>query len=159
MSAMRRLAAWTHTHTHTRTHTHIHTHTHAHTHTHTHTQTHTHTRTHIHTHTHKQTNIHSWLFVLDYDRILEKPDFSVTYGEPFEIKMAHSPEIITLQVESNIHMYDNFTFCVYTYSIKWSFYYYKPTVVVKKLTFVIVITLLLQIVCITIWLLVTITHA
>ena len=37
MSAMRRLAVWTHRHTDTDTHTHMHVHTHKHTHTHTHT--------------------------------------------------------------------------------------------------------------------------
>ena len=35
-------------------------------------------------------------------RLLEKPDFLVTYGEPFEIKMTHAPEIIALQVVYNI---------------------------------------------------------
>jgi len=31
-------------------------------------------------------------------RMLEKTDFSVVYGEPFEIKLKYVPEIITLQV-------------------------------------------------------------
>ena len=35
-----------------------------------------------------------------YIRLLEKPDFSVNFGEPFEVKMTHAPEIITLQVLS-----------------------------------------------------------
>ncbi|XP_065917029.1 coiled-coil and C2 domain-containing protein 2A-like isoform X2 [Dysidea avara] len=32
------------------------------------------------------------------ERMLEKTDFSVVYGEPFEIKLTYIPEIITLQV-------------------------------------------------------------
>ena len=69
------------------------------THKYTYTCVYTHT-THIYTYTqHPHTHI-KLISYMKYTRVLEKPDFSVTYGEPFEIKMTHSPEIITLQVGS-----------------------------------------------------------
>ena len=68
------------------------------THTNTHTHMYIHTYIHMHnTHTHTHIKLISYM---KYTRVLEKPDFSVTYGEPFEIKMTHSPEIITLQVDN-----------------------------------------------------------
>lgn len=57
-------------------------------------------------------------YIVECTRVLEKPDFSITYGEPFEIKMTRCPEIITLQVDNKIHyfifMLKDFSLHVYT---------------------------------------------